>query len=50
MTNENYSREIFSALKDLVREMKSINKNLEVIAQDIKQKQKTVNNTLIKGS
>jgi hypothetical protein len=42
-------REIISVLKEITRELKGINKSLEVLAQDVKKKQITVNNTLIKG-
>ena len=48
--NTNWNMQVADSLKDIVKEMKSINKSLEVIAQDIKQKQNTTNNTLIKGS
>lgn len=49
MNNETYGRELISVLKEIAREMKSINKNLEVITQGIKQKTIKENNTLIKG-
>lgn len=49
MSNDNYTREILMALKEVAKELKSINKNLGVIAQDVRNKQNKIDNTLIKG-
>lgn len=49
MTNDTQMREVLSVLKELARELRGINKNLEVIAQDVKKKQIKENYTLIKG-
>ena len=49
MNNDSYTREILAALKEVARELKAINRSLEVLAQDVKKKQNIIDNTLIKG-
>jgi hypothetical protein len=47
--NTNWEMQVTNSLKDIAKEMKSISKSLEVIAQDIRKKQSEKDNQLIKG-
>jgi hypothetical protein len=41
--------EVVRAIESLARELKSINKHLEVIAQDVRKRQHEKDNYLVKG-
>lgn len=38
MQSQSLEKELVNVLRDIARELKSINKNLEVVSQDIKKK------------